>query len=430
MVEEVRAHMKEMLEVGAIHPSQSPWCNTIMLVRKKDWGLCFCTEFHKLNVWTKKDSYPLPHIQEAIESLIGAGYFSCQDLKTGFWQISMDKASKQYTAIMVGNLGFFKCEWMPFKLFNVPGTFQRLMQNCLGELNLMYCLIYLDDMIVFSKTEEEHLWCLHIVFKCFQEHNLKLKLSKCEFFHSEINYLGHHASKEGVQPSKENLKAVAEFTPPQTYTKILAFLGLVGHYHQFINGIHMRDKPLHENLSGEGAGKKNEWVLLTSDVQAAFEMLKKACFEAPMLTFADFDKPFLLETNASKLWLGTVLSQKQCDGWYHPIAYASWSLTVHGHNYHSTKQEFLALKWAITEQFQEYLCWKPFVVKTDNNPLAYILTTPSLDANWHCWVESLAGFTFSIKYQKGRENAVASALSHVGSKLDAEVVKSILDESL
>ena len=134
MVEEVRAYMKEMLEVGAIFPSQSPWCNAVVLVRKKDRGLCFCIDFCKLNVWTKKDSYPLLHIQEAIESLVGAGYFSCLDLKAGFWQITMDEALKQYTAFMVGNLGFFECERMPFGLCNAPETFQRLMQSCLGNL--------------------------------------------------------------------------------------------------------------------------------------------------------------------------------------------------------------------------------------------------------------------------------------------------------
>ena len=303
----------------------------------------------------KNDSYPLPCIQEAIVSLIGTGYFSCLDLKAGFWQITRDKALKQYTGFMVGNLRFLECERMPLGLCNAPATFQRLMQKYLGELNLMYCLIYLDDMIVFSKTEEEHLWCLCVVFQHFREHNLKLKPSKCEFFCHEINYLAHHGSKEGVQPSKENLKAVAEFVPPQTYTKIWAFLGLVGHYPQFIKAFAQVAQPLPEHLSGEGTGKKNERIMLTSNVQAAFEMLKKACLEPPVLAFGDLDKSFLLETDASKLGLRVVLSQKQPNGWYHPVVYVSWSLTIHEHNYHSTKEEFLVLKWAITEQFQEYL---------------------------------------------------------------------------
>ena len=150
MVEEVRSHLKEMLESGAIRPSQSAWCNAVVLVRKKDGGLHFCIDFHHLNACTKKDSYPLPQIQEVLESLMDAGYFSCLDLKSGFWQIRMDEASKQYTAFTVGNLGFMECNRMPFGLCNVPATFQWLMQNCMGELNFIYCLIYLDDLIVFD----------------------------------------------------------------------------------------------------------------------------------------------------------------------------------------------------------------------------------------------------------------------------------------
>ena len=146
-----------MLESGTIRPSQSAWCNAVVLVWKKDGGLHFCIDFCCLNTCMKKDSYPLPRIQEVLESLVGAGHFSCLDLKSGFWQIKMEEASKQYTALTVGNLGFFECDQMPFGLCNTLATFQRLMQNCMGELNLIYCLIYLDDLIVFLQTVEEHL---------------------------------------------------------------------------------------------------------------------------------------------------------------------------------------------------------------------------------------------------------------------------------
>ena len=142
-----------MLESGTIQPSQSAWCNAVVLVRKKDGGLSFCNDFHCQNAHTKKDSYPLPRIQEALESLVGAGYFSFLDLKLGFWQIKMDEASKQYTTFTVGNLGFFKCNHMPFGLCDVPATFQQLMQNCLGKLSLIYCLIYLDHLIVFCRPQ-------------------------------------------------------------------------------------------------------------------------------------------------------------------------------------------------------------------------------------------------------------------------------------
>ena len=242
-----------------------------------------------------KDSYLLSQIQEAIKSLVGEGYFSCLDMKAGFWQIARDNALKQYIAFTMGNIGFFKCECMSFGLSDTPAMFQRLMQNWLGKLNMTYCLIYLDDVIVFSKTEEEHLHCLCVVFKHFREHHLKLRLTKCEFFKSKINYLAHHVSKEGIQPSKENLKTVAEIAPC-----IL--------------------QPLHEHLSGEGASKKNEWLMLTENALGAFNTLKKACLKAPILAFTDFNKPFLLETYASKLGLGAVLSQKQTYGQYHLVA--------------------------------------------------------------------------------------------------------------
>ena len=191
LVEEVWNHLREMLESGAIWPSQSASCNVVVLVREKDRGLQFCVDFCHLNTHMKKDSYYLPRIQEALESLVGAGHFLCLDLKLGFWQIKMEEASKQYTAFTVGNFGFFECSHMPFGLCNVSVMFQRLMQNCLSKLNLIYCLIYLDDIIMFLQTVEEHLHRLHVVFDWFREYHLKLKPSKCSLFKEEINYLAH-----------------------------------------------------------------------------------------------------------------------------------------------------------------------------------------------------------------------------------------------
>ena len=186
LLEEVHASLSDMLEVGAIHPSQSPWCNAMVLVWKKDGTLHFCVNFRHLNTWTKKDLYPLPHIQEALESMAGSAHFSSMDFKSGFWQIKMAPELQQYMAFMVGNLRFYEFTCMPFGLCNVPAMFQHLMQNTLGEMNLMYCMIYLDNVIVFGCMEEEHLEHLRIVFKRFWEFNLKLKPSKCSFFQLEI----------------------------------------------------------------------------------------------------------------------------------------------------------------------------------------------------------------------------------------------------
>ena len=206
----------------------------------------------------KKDSLPLPRIQEALESLVGAGHFSCLDLKSRFWQIKIDEALKQYTAFTVGNLEFFECNRMPFGLCNAPATFQWLMQNCMGELNLVYCLIYLDDLIVFSRMEEEYLHWLCVIFDQLREYNLKLKLSKCSLFKEKINYLAHQVSKQGIWPSNTNLKVIAKCALPRTYTKIRAFLSLIGHYRQFIRGFARIAQPLNEHLAGEGARRKSE----------------------------------------------------------------------------------------------------------------------------------------------------------------------------
>ena len=200
LLEEVCSSLWDMLEVGVIHLCQSLWGNAVVLVRKKDGTLCFCVDFRCLNVWVKKDSYPLPHIQEALESMVGSAHFSSIDFKSGFWQIKMVQELQQYTAFMVGNLRFYEFTCMPFRLCNAPATFQHLMQNTLGELNLTYCVIYLDDVFIFDHMEE-HLESLCIVFERFREFNLKLKPSKCSFFQSEIIYFAHHVSQQGILPS-------------------------------------------------------------------------------------------------------------------------------------------------------------------------------------------------------------------------------------
>ena len=314
----------------------------------------------------------------------------------------------QCTAFTVGNLGFYEFTHMPFGLCNALATFQRLMQNTLGELNLTYCVIYLDDMIVFGRTEEEHLECLHVVFERFRKFNLKVKPSKCSFFQLEIVYLAHHISRRGILPSQENVWAMQEFPMPETYMQVCAFCGLVGHYRRFIKGFANIACPLYDVLGKEA---KMGLVDLPPEAWEAVAILKGKVQSAPVLVFPDFEKPFLLEMDASKEGLGAVLSQKQSNRRYHLIAFGSCSLTPAEKNYHSSKLEFFALKWSVTEHFKEYLAYASFVVRTDNNPLTYVLTTPNLDAMGHRWVGALASFQFELEYQKGANNGAADALS-------------------
>ena len=432
-LDEVREHLKLMLDTGVIWPSNSPWCNAVVLVRKKDGSLCFCIDFRKLNSLTVKDSHPLPCICETLESLAGAAHYSTFDMNSGFWQVPMDEESKQYTAFTLGSMGLYECESMPFGLCNAPPTFQRLMQNCLGELNLTYCLIYLDDMIVFSEMPEQHLQRMCVVFDCLREHGLKLKLSKCDVFKLEINYLAHHVSWKGVLPLKKNLESIAQCPPPDTYSKVKSFVGLVGHYRCFIKGFAKIAAPLYDLTSGDNKDKKSEHVDLSPDAHEAFDRLKAACLQAPILAFLDFNKPFLLETDASRRGLGAVLSQKQADGWYHPITYASCVMNETEQRYHSNKQEFLTLKWVVMEQFHEYLSpygknRNMFVVHTNNNPLTYIFSSTNLDAAGQQWVARLASYNFSLEYQKGKDNTVADFLSWMHEHLPDEEVQEYLNK--
>ena len=294
LLEEVHASLQDMLDAGAICLSQSPWCNVVVLVRKKGGTLCFCVDFICLIAWMKKDLYPQPCIQEALESMAGSAHFSSMDFKSGFWQIKMVPESQQYTAFTVGNLRFYEFTRMPFRLCITPATFQYLMQNTLGELNLMYCVIYLDHVIVFGCMEEEHLECLCVVFERFREFNLKLKPSKCLFFQSEIVYLAHHVSRWGILLSHNNMRAMEEFPMPETYMQVWVVCGLAGHYWRFIKGFTNIAQSLYDVLGKE---VKMGPVDLTPPPPKAWEavdILKRKVQSAPVLVFPDFDKPFLL----------------------------------------------------------------------------------------------------------------------------------------
>ena len=356
-VEEVCQHIQEMLDRGAIWPSQSPWCNAIVLVWKKDGTLRFCIDFRHLNACTKKDSYLIPKCPETMESLVGAHYFSTMDLKSGFWQVKVSEDSRQYTAFMVGSMGVYEFLRNPYGLCNMPVMFQHLMQNCLGELNLSFAMVYLDDVIMYLEMLEDHLTQLQAVFDHFAHHGLKLKLSKCHFLKEETTYLGHKISTKGMLPGQKGIEEIAWMGPPMMYTGVRKFIRAVGYFRHFIKNFTWIAKPLN-NLLGCGNSKlKNHPISLTAAAEEAFYTLKKKCATAPVLAFADLKRPFLLEMDASKYGLGTILQQEQEDGKYHPVAYASHALRGSEANYHSSKLEFLALKWAMTQQFKEYLMY-------------------------------------------------------------------------
>ena len=417
MYDEVKAHIQEMLDLGAIRPSNSPWASAIVLVRKKDGRLRFCIDLRRLNNRTVKDAYSLPRIESILDSLGGAQIFTTLDLKAGYWQVEMAEECKAYTAFTCGPLGFYECDTMPFGATNAHATFQRLMHDCLGDLNMNWCIVYLDDIIVFSDTKEEHLKRLEAVFQKLMAAGLKLKPTKCFFFRDEIEYLGHVVSGKGISTNPKKIEAVTKWPTPKTVYDVRSFLGFVGYYRRFIKNFSKITKPIREVITGlenqsKRAAKKThiEW---TDIADSAFETLKTMCVNTPILAYPDYQLPFTLHTDSSTDGLGAVLYQKQ-NGKQRVIAYASRSVSKAESNYPAHKLEFLALKWAVCEKFHEYLYGtKPFEVFTDNNPLTYVLTSAKLDACGQRWVAKLANYNFSIKYRCGVSNTEADALSRI-----------------
>ena len=417
MYDEVKAHIQEMLDLGAIRPSNSPWASAIVLVRKKDGRLRFCIDLRKLNNRTVKDAYSLPRIESILDSLGGAQIFSTLDLKAGYWQVETAEECKAYTAFTCGPLGFYECDTMPFGATNAPATFQRLMHDCLGELNMNWCIVYLDDIIIFSDTKEEHLKRLEAVFQKLCAAGLKLKPSKCFFFREEIEYLGHVVSGKGISTNPKKIEAVSKWPTPRTVYDVRSFLGFVGYYRRFIKNFSKITKPIREVITGlENQSKraaKKTYIEWSDAADTAFEHLKAMCISTPILAYPNYQLPFTLHTDSSTDALGAVLYQKQ-DGEMRVIAYASRSVSKAEANYPAHKLEFLALKWAVCEKFHEYLYGsKPFEVFTDNNPLTYVLTSAKLDACGQRWVAKLANYNFSIKYRCGVSNTEADALSRI-----------------
>ena len=371
----------------------------------------------KLNILTIKDSYALPRIEETFDALHGAKWFSTLDIKSAYWQVEIEEQDKHKTAFVVGQLGFYECERMPFGLTNAPATFQRLIESCMGDLNLHQCLLYLDDIVIFSQTYEEHLNRLESIFERLQTAGLKLKPSKCKFFRRSIKYPGHIVSSDGVGTDPDKTSCVEEWPIPTTVKQFQSFLGFVGYYRRFIKGFSKIAKPLHAITRGEIVNpktkKRKDNFHWSEEQQNAFESPKHHVTHAPVLAFANFKEPFILHTDASTSGLGAALYQYQADGKQRVVAFASRGLNKSERNYPAHKLEFLALKWAITDKFHDYLYGNHFEVSTDNNPLTYILTTAKLDATGQRWVAQLSNYNFSIQYKPGKNNTDADSLSRI-----------------
>ena len=288
-----------------------------------------------------------------MDCLNGACIFSSLDLKSSYWQVELDDDSIPMTAFTVGPLGFHECVQMPFVWTNAPVTLQRLMESCLGELHLNWCIIYLDDIIINSPTPEEHIIRLRGIFERLRTTGLKLQPSKCTFFKDQITYLGHIVSKQGIKVDPKKVEVIWRWPKPKTVTEVQSFLGFTNYYRKFMLCYAQIAKPLNELTSGENVNRKNRDVEWLPRHQESFEQLKKLSSESPVLVYADYKRPFKVYTDTSEKGVGAVLAQKQEDGSEPAIAFASLTLSKAGKQYDAHKLEFLALKWAITDRFYE-----------------------------------------------------------------------------
>ena len=412
----VKDHISQLLSAQVIRESSSPYASPIVLVKKKDDSLRMCVDYRLLNSKTRKDAFPLPRIDESLDALTGARWFSTMDLASGYNQVPVAESDRPKTAFCTP-FGLFEWNRMPFGLCNAPSTFQRLMQRIFGDQQCQSLLLYLDDIVVFSSTIDQHLERLGGVLGRLQHEGLKAKLKKCAFFQQKVRYLGHVISDQGVSTDPSKIEAVSNWPCPATLSELRSFLGFASYYRRFVEGFAKLAAPLHRLVAKLAGGQSKRvdpavssgW---TEECHRSFEALKAHLVSAPVLAYADFTLPFILEVDASYGGLGAVLSQEQ-DGKVRPIAYASRGLRPterNMRNYSSMKLEFLALKWAVTEKFREYLLGHKCVVFTDNNPLSH-LSSAKLGATEQRWAAQLACFDFELKYRSGRLNKNADALS-------------------
>ena len=442
LYEEVRQHLKLMIDMGVIRPSSSPYSSNVVLARKSNGALRFCIDLRRINNNTMPDQFYLPRIDETLDALAGSCIFSSVDLKSGYWQMELDENSKQYTAFTCGPLGFFECNRLPFGLKNAPAVFQRLMQTVLGDLHLNGVVVYLDDIVIYSKTVQEHFELLREVFRRLREAGLKLCGAKCQFFMPSIKVLGHVVSAEGISCDSEKISAVKEWPEPTEVKELQRFLGFTGFYRRFIQDYAKIAKPLTNLLKGSNScqakSKKKKVATIPwnwgPEEQSAFTSLVDKMTQPPVLCYPDYEKPFQVRVDASKDGLGAVLCQKQDSGHFRVVAYGSRTLKQSEENYSTHKLEFLGLFWAVTKQFHHYLYGaKTFEVVTDHNPLAYLQTTAKLDAVGHRWMATLGAYNFTVSYKAGTSNLDADALSRRmprssrPTQVSMDTVKSALD---
>jgi hypothetical protein len=397
-LQELKMQLKELLDLGLIRPSVSPWGAPVIFIRKKDGSWRLCIDYRQLNKATIKNQYPLPRIDDLFDQMKGATVFSKIDLRSGYHQLRIKEGDVPKTAFKM-RFGHYEFTVLPFGLTNAPGVFMSLMNGVFREYLDKFVQVFIDDILIYSRTTEEHDEHLRLVLQCLREHKLYGKLSKCSFYQSRIHYLGHVISGEGIVVDPAKVEAIMEWSAPTNVTEVRRFMGLAGYYRRFVEGFSKIAGPITE------LQKKNKKFVWTEKCAEAFKRLKELLTMAPILKVPDMDVDFLVCTDASKEGLGGVLMQ---DG--RVIAYISRKLRRHEENYATHDLELLAIVYAL-KVWRHYLVGRKFELKTDHCGLQHIFTQSDLNARQRRWSELLSEYDFEISYIKGTVNRVADALS-------------------
>ena len=398
----IQKEIDDMLELGVIRPSNSPYAAPPVIVKKPDGSNRVCINFQKLNDVTVFDGEPMPNADDIFIAIKGKKFLSKADLTKGYWQIQMEEESIPKTAFVVPG-GVYECTRLPFGLKNSAAAFNRVMKKVLGNLKSVSCFI--DDIVVYTDTWKEHVEVWRELLRRLRKAGLTVKPSKCIIGVGEMDFLGHKVSCDVITPRKEKVDEILKVSPPTTKSQVRSFLGMVGYYQKFIPRYAEISKPLTDLTKG----KQPNHVIWGQSQESAFQDLKKAISQCPILKILDTSREMVVQTDASSEGLGAVLLQDY-DGTLHPVRYLSRKLKDAERNYSTIERECLAIVWAI-DKLRVYLYGVEFVLLTDHKPLTYLSQKHYSNARVMRWAMFLQDWAFRIESIKGVDNVLADYLS-------------------